>query len=729
MLLASLVALPADSASADGIALVSPAVNLVEIADGCVSEGCGQPISRREMAGWVVETLVDAGRAELEDHAGRFEDVDATDNWAGRIETFAALGITDGCSREPARFCPDRAVTRGQMAALLVRAFDLPEPVGDVRAFSDVADSHHFAYAIRRLASSGVTVGYPDGTFRPEAEVTRRHMATFLRRASAYSWGSWAWHRWAVVPGGCTATFRQSLSGAERTAAVPCSSVGDLEGRTLSVIGFRQRLDAWADAAACDRLRGGYFEAPPERVEVTAVTVAFDDLPAPGERYIAAVGAAPEQSFIDKLLAVVETKLEALSHGHTDWVFRRGGEVRLPGSAHSRASPVSLGRQALSGAADELSALFPNERLIAFHTATAEFPYTSFNSALYGWVSVVALEAEDDPDPLPFSVINADGRSYLNAGTWADIQAYRWSHTRFGWALQAAAHELLHQLGIPDTYAVVADDGRGPPDRDSGETSMMGLSSYGYHGAWAGEKISWDRGGGNLDSPSAEYPHEPFTGWNKWLLGWLDGPEAICVPLARTTMAVVRPHQHTILRTRLYSVEQQPCWALDYVVHGERLRQAEILGGQGWGGAVPNPAIAIIPTSSHTAVVIEADQFAAHGPPSVPHCFGLSDQLTERPPECPNAATTTGTGVRSVGDIIVYDVDLTASYRPLLMVNPTVAIVTPTKYAQLASLLGSSIGCYYTPEVTVHGYRITVTNSTVTADGLLQVTVTIEPSG
>jgi len=49
------------------------------------------------------------------------------------------------------------------MAVFLVRAFDLPEPVGVVSGFSDVANSHRFAYAIRRLAAAGVTVGYPDG--------------------------------------------------------------------------------------------------------------------------------------------------------------------------------------------------------------------------------------------------------------------------------------------------------------------------------------------------------------------------------------------------------------------------------------------------------------------------------------------------------------------------------------------------------------------------------------
>ena len=238
--------MPAGSAAADDAAVVSLAVDLVDVADGCTGEGCGLPISRAEVAGWVVEVLVDAGRAELRGHAGRFEDVEAADAWADHMETFAALGITDGCSREPARFCPDRSVTRGQMAVFLVRAFDLPEAVGRVRAFSDVNDGHLFAWAIRRLAAAGVTVGYGDGTYRPGAAVSRRHMAVFLARAAAYSWGSWnvSWIENTYDPSGlsvgCVATFSHSLTAHSRTAAVPCAALD--EGDGFSVIGFQAAL-------------------------------------------------------------------------------------------------------------------------------------------------------------------------------------------------------------------------------------------------------------------------------------------------------------------------------------------------------------------------------------------------------------------------------------------------------------------------------------------------------
>lgn len=548
---------------------------------------------------------------------------------------------------------------------------------------------------------------------------------------------------------GCTATFAHSLNADSRTAAVPCAALD--EGDAFSVIGFWRRLEVWARDAPCENLRrtrSGYVYpgAAPQRVEVTAVTVAFEDLPAPGEQYIRELGAQPEQRFIDELLAVVETKLEALSHGRTDWVFRRGGEVTLPGSAHSRAGPASLGRQILSGAADELRALFPDdELLLAFHTIIPEFPYVGSYS--WGGVASTQVEAENRPDPTPYP---GQQRVGLDADAWAAIEAYSWSHARFGWALATAAHELLHDLGLEDLYPSTRDDDRGPPDRDSGQASMMGMSSYGWGlGSLGAESIPFSGPGGGgvtLGNPSARYPHEPLTGWNKWLLGWLDGPEAVCVPPDKTTTVVVRPHQLTTLNARPYGIEQH-CWGRDW----------ENPSGSCWGPAAPDPAIAIVPTSATTAVVIEADPFAAQGPPGVPQCF--IGELPYGPHQCIAPDDYDGAGqaatrsTRPVGDIIVCDVDLTSHHRPQLLVSPTVAVVSPSKFEQLTPLYGPTgligkhyaprgqfadgtirgpwskglpIECYYATEVTIHGLRIFVAASTVTDNGHLQVTVTIE---
>jgi hypothetical protein len=55
-----------------------------------------------------------------------FADVPGTHPLARWIEQLAREGVTGGCASGPAQYCPDAAVTRGQMAVFLVRAFGLP---------------------------------------------------------------------------------------------------------------------------------------------------------------------------------------------------------------------------------------------------------------------------------------------------------------------------------------------------------------------------------------------------------------------------------------------------------------------------------------------------------------------------------------------------------------------------------------------------------------------------
>jgi S-layer homology domain len=93
------------------------------------------------------------------------------------IEDIAEAGITVGCGGN--RFCPDQAVTRGQMASFLTRALDLPASPDDW--FDDDDNSVHDE-AIDSIAEAGITKGFSDGTFRPEEPVTRAQMASFLDR-------------------------------------------------------------------------------------------------------------------------------------------------------------------------------------------------------------------------------------------------------------------------------------------------------------------------------------------------------------------------------------------------------------------------------------------------------------------------------------------------------------------------------------------------------------------
>ena len=79
------------------------------------------------------------GAAEAPPPGGHFTDDDGITH-EGAIEAIRAEGITIGCS--PTRYCPHDPVTRGQMAAFLNRALDLPAaptPSG----FTDTAGTFH----------------------------------------------------------------------------------------------------------------------------------------------------------------------------------------------------------------------------------------------------------------------------------------------------------------------------------------------------------------------------------------------------------------------------------------------------------------------------------------------------------------------------------------------------------------------------------------------------------
>ncbi|CAN5853618.1 hypothetical protein BH23ACT10_BH23ACT10_29770 [soil metagenome] len=103
---------------------------------------------------------------------------DVGERHARDITAVAAAGVTDGCAAR--RFCPDRRLTRGQMASLLARALDLPATGHD--AFDDDDATTH-EDSVDRLAAAGITVGADDGRFRPQAAVTRAQMASFVLRA------------------------------------------------------------------------------------------------------------------------------------------------------------------------------------------------------------------------------------------------------------------------------------------------------------------------------------------------------------------------------------------------------------------------------------------------------------------------------------------------------------------------------------------------------------------
>ena len=140
----------------------------------------GDPIPRWMMAVWLVR-VVDGHDPEPAG-ASRFVDVDASQWWATHVERLADLGITVGCVSEPAQYCPDDPVTRAQMATFLNRAFHLDPAIPS--GFDDTDGSVHEA-AIDALHAAGITQGCSAEPLRfcPDRATTRGQMALFLERA------------------------------------------------------------------------------------------------------------------------------------------------------------------------------------------------------------------------------------------------------------------------------------------------------------------------------------------------------------------------------------------------------------------------------------------------------------------------------------------------------------------------------------------------------------------
>jgi glucose/arabinose dehydrogenase len=130
------------------------------------------PVTRAQMASFLVRAL------DLPPSAtDRFTD-DESSIHENDINALAQAGITGGCGGT--RYCPNASVTRAQMASFLVRAFALAPTTVD--RFTDDESSIH-ENDINALARAGVTAGCTATTYCPNAAVTRGQMAAFLRRA------------------------------------------------------------------------------------------------------------------------------------------------------------------------------------------------------------------------------------------------------------------------------------------------------------------------------------------------------------------------------------------------------------------------------------------------------------------------------------------------------------------------------------------------------------------
>ncbi len=142
-------------------------------------EGLSLPtanVTRAEVATIFFRLMTDDARAKFDSFDNNFSDV-AKGKWYNRaISTLANAGIIKG---DPAgTYRPDDPITRAEMAAIIARFGDFKE---GGKTFNDI--SGHWAQKyIELAASNGWINGNPDGTFKPNNNITRAETVAMINR-------------------------------------------------------------------------------------------------------------------------------------------------------------------------------------------------------------------------------------------------------------------------------------------------------------------------------------------------------------------------------------------------------------------------------------------------------------------------------------------------------------------------------------------------------------------
>jgi hypothetical protein len=114
----------------------------------------------------------------------RFTDLPDT-SWAySYVANLYCRNVVSGFS--DGTFRPNADVTRGQFTKMLVLSFELTWQVPDRATFSDVPLGSTYSAFVETAVKQGIASGYPDGTFRPNSPVTRGQAVKMI--SVAHGW-------------------------------------------------------------------------------------------------------------------------------------------------------------------------------------------------------------------------------------------------------------------------------------------------------------------------------------------------------------------------------------------------------------------------------------------------------------------------------------------------------------------------------------------------------------
>lgn len=181
---------------------------------------------------------------------------DTKDHWAGAtVQDWYDNELVNGFG--DGTFRPNAAISRADLVVLLNNVFNLQHTGGAI--FSDVSATAYYADAVNKAVAAGIIEGYADGTFRPTTPVTREEAAVMLFRA----------FQLASTAGETAIPDQNQLHSWSKDAVLSMLDAGYIKGYTDGTFGGARSITRAEAVTMLDRIAGNVFHAEGEYKGVT----------------------------------------------------------------------------------------------------------------------------------------------------------------------------------------------------------------------------------------------------------------------------------------------------------------------------------------------------------------------------------------------------------------------------------------------------------------------------
>jgi len=415
---------------------------------------------------------------------------DLTGHWAeNEIRDWSGKGLIAGF--EDGTYRPNQSVTRAQFAKLVNSLFGFTEQPAENASFTDVVDGAWYTETVTTAKKAGYIIGYPDGSFKPSAVITRQEAAKMVTAL---------FHLKAAANGSL-----DSFKDAERVGAFAKDALGSvvaggfLKGFADGTIRPTQAMSRAEAVVLLDRLAGEVLNKPGKR----------EALNEPGNLMITTTGVELDKSKIERdLLLTVgigegDAKLSEVSVKGTTYV--NGGGVHSIYFDDSQLGDMEVNK--------------PGSPVRIVFTSTASAGQLKVDSE-------AIIEAEEG-STIGQVVIgpNAAGTTITTSGSIGSLTVNAEGVTLNGHPLQLGTSlEIVDgriksttpgdTVGTGNGGNTSGGNSGGNPDGNPGENSSE------WQLVWSDE---FDRSGSNLDSNGVDldkWAYQEGTGAQYGLDGW-----------------------------------------------------------------------------------------------------------------------------------------------------------------------------------------------------------------